>query len=125
MARVIRARARLRDFWKVLASKRAATFFTYSTCIAGAEILPTGSQLTSPQSDRPDFAISTLKPIYGHFREKSAFSSRAPLKSGVGGRVLKIGGRHGAVVLLTWYERWVRGMHRFRAGAQHMSVGGA
>ena len=87
--------------------------------------MPTGSQLTSPQSDRPDFAISTLKPIYGHFREKYAFSSRAPLKSGFGGRVLKMRGRHGVVVLLMWYERRVRPMHRFRAGAQHMSVGGA
>ena len=116
---------RLRDFWKVLASKRAATFFTYSTCIAGAEILPTGSQLTSPQSDRPDFAISTLKPIYGHFREKYAFSSRAPLKSGFGGRVLKMRMSVGVVVLLMWYEWWLAPMHRFRAGAQHMRGGGA
>ena len=57
--------------------------------------------------------------------EKYAFSFGVPLKSGVRGRDVKIGGRDGPVVLLKGYEWWLAPMHRFRAGAQHMSVGGA
>ena len=87
--------------------------------------MPAGSQLKCAKTVVGFFGYLHSPRRGARGAEKSAFSSRARLKSGVEGRGLKIGGRHGAVVLLTGYERWVRGIRRFRARAQHMSVGGA
>ena len=86
--------------------------------------MPAGSQLKCAKTVVGFFGYLHSPRGGARGSEKCAFSSRARLKSGVGGRGLKIGGRHGAVVRLTGYERWVRGIRRFRARAQHMSVGG-
>ena len=79
-----------------------------------------GSGASCATFDPMIFAISILKPIYGDPRKSCCFFSGAPLKSGDGGRGLKMRGWVGPGVLLLGCRRRAGTAHRFRVGAQHM-----